>query len=263
MRTKLLMLLLTLVWVAGCATPQQSAAPQQSAGPSIASPRLPGLSRMRAFRSRRRRFPRGWGSVGLTAGSATTTSTISFRCEALTLNVDNDRFALSGQQVTLYGNVYHLQHVPDFAGTYKVATPEVTSAVGGSERESRVPEREWRHHPHDREIMCLGPPAWGAGSTCACSRIISPSPSRIFKENRPRHGRWDERPISMGLKPDVPHDGDDGKVKSLSETSTTMLWRRRAAPGRGEPAEAVSDGSEKNHRAVSRKEPGDGQYAAF
>jgi hypothetical protein len=57
--------------------------------------------------------------------------------EALTLNEWNDRFAVSGQQVTLYGNVYHLVHVPDFAGTYTEATPAVTSAVGGSER-SRV-----------------------------------------------------------------------------------------------------------------------------
>ena len=57
--------------------------------------------------------------------------------EALTLNEWNDRFAESGQQVTLYGNVYHLQHVPDFAGTYHGATLEVTSAMGDSER-SRV-----------------------------------------------------------------------------------------------------------------------------
>jgi hypothetical protein len=60
-----------------------------------------------------------------------------FRVEALTLNEWNDRFAVSGQQVTIYGNVYHLQHVPDFAGTYTEATPEVTSAMGGSDR-SRV-----------------------------------------------------------------------------------------------------------------------------
>jgi hypothetical protein len=60
-----------------------------------------------------------------------------FRVEALTLNEWNDRFAVSGQQVTLYGNVYHLVHVPDFAGTYTEATPAVTSAVGGPER-SRV-----------------------------------------------------------------------------------------------------------------------------
>jgi hypothetical protein len=57
-----------------------------------------------------------------------------FQVRAMTLNIDDDRFAQSGQQVTFYGNVYHLQHVPDFAGTYKAATPEVTNAVGGSER---------------------------------------------------------------------------------------------------------------------------------
>jgi hypothetical protein len=52
--------------------------------------------------------------------------------EALTLNEWENRFARSGQQVTLYGDVYRLKQVPDFAGSYTVATPEVTSAVGGS-----------------------------------------------------------------------------------------------------------------------------------
>ena len=64
-----------------------------------------------------------------------------FTVEALTLNEWNDRFAESGQQVTLYGNVYQLKAVGDFAGTYTVATPEVTSAVGGSDR-SRVYQNE-------------------------------------------------------------------------------------------------------------------------
>jgi hypothetical protein len=60
-----------------------------------------------------------------------------FSVEALTLNEWDNSLARSGQQVTLYGNVYKLKNVADFPGTYKEATPEVTSAVGGSDR-SRV-----------------------------------------------------------------------------------------------------------------------------
>jgi hypothetical protein len=126
MRTSLLMTLVTLVWVAGCAMPPQSAAPE-AAGPkpdarfqvttTAISPGM-GLS---------------WGDGRLGDNYID----YKFRVEALTLNEWNDRFAVSGQQVTLYGNVYHLVHVPDFAGTYTEATPAVTSAVGGSER-SRV-----------------------------------------------------------------------------------------------------------------------------
>jgi hypothetical protein len=64
-----------------------------------------------------------------------------FRVEALTLNEWNDRFARSGQQVTIYGNVYNLKDVPDFAGTYTAATPAVAASVGGSDR-SRVYQNE-------------------------------------------------------------------------------------------------------------------------
>jgi hypothetical protein len=60
---------------------------------------------------------------------------------SLTLNEWNDRFARSGQQVTLYDNVYYLKDVPAFAGTYSRATPEVTSTMGGSDR-SRVFQNE-------------------------------------------------------------------------------------------------------------------------
>jgi hypothetical protein len=45
-----------------------------------------------------------------------------FTVEALPLNEWNDRFARSGQQITLYDNVYQLKDVADFAGIYKGVT---------------------------------------------------------------------------------------------------------------------------------------------
>ena len=133
MRTKLLMLLLALVWVAGCATPQQSATPD-AAGPRSATPEATGPKPDARFQITTTSISPGMGLSWADGRLGDNYIDYKFQVQALTLNVDNDRFALSGQQVTIYGNVYHLQHVPDFAGTYKVATPEVTSAVGGSER---------------------------------------------------------------------------------------------------------------------------------
>ncbi len=130
MRTRLVFALLALVLVAGCAMPQQSAAPED-AGPkpdarfqvttTSISPGM-GLS---------------WGDGRLGDNHMN----YRFTVEALTLNQWNDRFARSGQQVTIYGNVYHLEEVADFAGSYRKATPAVTSAVGGSDR-SRVYQNE-------------------------------------------------------------------------------------------------------------------------
>jgi hypothetical protein len=127
MRTKLLlMLLLTLVCVAGCATPQQSAAPE-AAGPKPDA----------RFQITTTSISPGLGLSFADGRLGDNYIDYKFQVKAMTLNEWNDRFAASGQQVTLYGNVYHLQHVPDFAGTYTEATPEVVRAVGGSER-SRV-----------------------------------------------------------------------------------------------------------------------------
>ena len=130
MRAKLWMLLLTLVWVTGCATPQQSATPQPSATPAVA-----GLKPDARFQLTTTSISPGMGLSWADGRLGDNYIDYKFQVRALTLNVDNDRFALSGQQVTIYGNVYHLQQIPDFAGTYKVATPEVTSAVGGSDRD--------------------------------------------------------------------------------------------------------------------------------
>jgi hypothetical protein len=129
MRTSLLILLLTLVLVAGCATPQQSAAPQRSDAPEATGPKPDAR-----FQITTTSISPGMGLSFADGRLGDNYIDYKFQVRAMTLNIDNDRFALSGQQVTFYGDVYHLQHVPDFAGTYKVATPEVTSAVGGSER---------------------------------------------------------------------------------------------------------------------------------
>jgi hypothetical protein len=123
MRAKLWMLLLTLVWVVGCATPQQSATP------AVAGPKPDAR-----FQITTTSISPGMGLSWADGRLGDNYIDYKFQVRAMTLNEDNDRFALSGQQVTIYGDVYHLQHVPDFAGTYKVATPEVTSVVGGSER---------------------------------------------------------------------------------------------------------------------------------
>ena len=135
MRAKLWMLLLTLVWVMGCATPQQSATPQPSATASNGWPVAASLKPDARFQLTTTSISPGMGLSWADGRLGDNYIDYKFQVRALTLNVDNDRFALSGQQVTIYGNVYHLQQIPDFAGTYKVATPEVTSAVGGSERD--------------------------------------------------------------------------------------------------------------------------------
>ena len=126
MRTKLSMLLLILVWVAGCATPQQSATPEAT-GPK------PDARFQVTTTSISRGMGLSWGDGRLGDNYID----YKFQMKALTLNEWNDRFAMSGQQVTLYGNVYHMKEVADFAGTYRAATPEVTRSVGGSEN-SRV-----------------------------------------------------------------------------------------------------------------------------
>jgi hypothetical protein len=132
MRTKLLMLLLILVWVVGCATPQQSAAPPQSVAPEAAGPKPDAR-----FQITTTSISPGLGLSFADGRLGDNYIDYKFQVRAMTLNEWNDRLAMSGQQVTFYGNVYHLQHVPDFAGTYTDATPAVTKAVGGSER-SRV-----------------------------------------------------------------------------------------------------------------------------
>ena len=130
MRIRLLMAVLTLMCVAGCATPPQSAAPEAT-GPKPDA----------RFQVTTTSISQGMGMSWADGRLGDNFIDYKFRVEALTLNEWNDRFAASGQQVTLYGNVYHLEHVPDFAGTYTEASPEVTSAMGGSER-SRVYQNE-------------------------------------------------------------------------------------------------------------------------
>jgi hypothetical protein len=133
MRTKLLMLLLALVWVAGCATPQQSATPE-AAGPRSTTPEAAGLKPDARFQITTTSMSPGMGLSFADGRLGDNYIDYKFQVQAMTLNVDSNWYTQTGQQVTLYGNVYHLQHIPNFAGTYKVATPEVTSAVGGSER---------------------------------------------------------------------------------------------------------------------------------
>jgi hypothetical protein len=126
MRTSILIPLLTLVLVAGCASQTQQVA-REDAGPK------PDARFHLTTTSISQGMGLSWGDGRLGDNYID----YKFTVEALTLNEWNDRFARSGQQVTLYSNVYKLTHVPDFAGTYTGATPEVTSAVGGSDR-SRV-----------------------------------------------------------------------------------------------------------------------------
>jgi hypothetical protein len=133
MRTKLLMLVLILVWVAGCAIPQQSATPE-AAGPRAAAPEAAGLKPDARFQITTTTISPGLGLSFADGRLGDNYIDYKFQVRAMTLNEWNDRLAMSGQQVTFYGDVYYLPHVPDFAGTYKVATPEVTRAVGGSER---------------------------------------------------------------------------------------------------------------------------------
>jgi hypothetical protein len=118
--------LLTLVLVAGCASQTQQTA-REDTGPKPDA----------RFHLTTTSISPGMGLSWADGRLGDNYIDYKFTVEALTLNEWNDRFAVSGQQVTLYGNVYKLMHVPDFAGTYTGATPEVTSAVGGSDR-SRV-----------------------------------------------------------------------------------------------------------------------------
>jgi hypothetical protein len=130
MRTNLLTALLTLGLVAGCASQMQQATPE-AAGPKPDA----------RFHITTTSISQGMGLSWADGRLGDNYIDYKFRVEALTLNEWNNRFAVSGQQVTLYGNVYHLQHIPDFAGTYRGATPAVTSSVGGSEK-SRVYQNE-------------------------------------------------------------------------------------------------------------------------
>jgi hypothetical protein len=130
MRTRMLIPLLTLVLVAGYV----SQSPNPVAGTRGASPDA-------RFQMTTTSISQGMGLSWGDGRLADNYMDYKFRVEALTLNEWNDQFALSGQQVTLYGSVYNLKEVPDFAGTYTAATPEVTASVGGSDR-SRVYQNE-------------------------------------------------------------------------------------------------------------------------
>ena len=136
MRTSLLILLLTLVLVAGCVSQD----PNQAAGTRGASPDA-GPTPDARFQMTTTSISQGMGLSFGTGRLADNYMDYKFQVKALTLNEWNDQFALSGQQVTLYGSVYNLKEVPDFAGTYTAATPEVTASVGGSDS-SRVYQNE-------------------------------------------------------------------------------------------------------------------------
>ena len=136
MRTRMLIPLLTLVLVAGYV----SQSPNPVAGTRGASPDA-GPTPDARFQMTTTSISQGMGLSWGDGRLADNYMDYKFQVKALTLNEWNDQFALSGQQVTLYGNVYNLKDVPDFAGTYTVATPEVTASVGGSER-SRVYQNE-------------------------------------------------------------------------------------------------------------------------
>jgi hypothetical protein len=136
MRTSLLIVLLPLVLVAGCV----SQTPNQAAGTRGASPN-PGPTPDARFQVTTTSISPGMGLSWGDGRLADNYLDYKFRVEALTLNEWNDRYAESGQQVTLYGDVYHLRDVPDFAGTYRAATPAVTASVGGSDT-SRVFQNE-------------------------------------------------------------------------------------------------------------------------
>jgi hypothetical protein len=132
MRTTMLIPLLTLVLVAGCVSQD----PNQPAGTRMASPDA-GPPPDARFQVTTTSISPGMGLSWADGRLADNYLDYKFRVEALTLNEWNDRYARSGQQVTLYGNVYNLKDVPDFAGTYTLATPAVTASVGGSDS-SRV-----------------------------------------------------------------------------------------------------------------------------
>jgi hypothetical protein len=136
MRTSLFIPLLTLVLVAGCVSQN----PNQAAGTRGASANA-GPTPDARFQVTTTSISPGMGLSWADGRLADDYLDYKFRVEALTLNEWNDRYAESGQQVTLYGDVYHLKDVPDFAGTYRAATPAVTASVGGSDR-NRVYQNE-------------------------------------------------------------------------------------------------------------------------
>jgi hypothetical protein len=136
MRTSLLMLLLTLVVVTGCVSQN----PNQAAGTRGASTDA-GPPPDARFQVTTTSISPGMGLSWADGRLADNFLDYKFRVEALTLNEWNDRYAESGNQVTLYGDVYHLKDVPNFAGTYRAATPAVTASVGGSDT-SRVYQNE-------------------------------------------------------------------------------------------------------------------------
>jgi hypothetical protein len=129
MRIKLLMLLLSLIWVAGCATPQQSATPE-AAGPKSATPEAAGPKPDARFQITTTAISPGMGLSFADGRLGDNYIDYKFQVQAMTLNVDSD--LPRGQQVTFYGNVYHLPHVSAFAGTYKSLTPHGPSDVLGS-----------------------------------------------------------------------------------------------------------------------------------
>jgi hypothetical protein len=136
---KLLMLLLSLVWVAGCATPQQSATPE-AAGPKSAAPEAAGAKPDARFQITTTAISPGMGLSFADGRLGDNYIDYKFQVQAMTLNVDSNWFAQSGQQVTFYGNVYHLPDVSAFAGTYKSLTPHGPSDVLGS-----VPSRAFQN----------------------------------------------------------------------------------------------------------------------
>jgi len=136
MNTRMLISLLTLVLVVGYVSQN----PNSVAGTLGASPGT-GPTPDARFQMTTTSISPGMGLSFGTGRLADNYMDYKFKVKALTLNEWNDRYALSGQQVTLYGNVYNLQDVPAFAGTYTEATPQVAASVGGSEQ-NRVYQNE-------------------------------------------------------------------------------------------------------------------------
>src|SRR5262245_22518896 len=124
MRTRTLIPLLTLMLVAGYVSQR----PNPLAGTPGASPGA-GLTPDARFQMTTTSISQGMGLSFGTGRLADNYMDYKFKVKALTLNEWNDQYALSGQQVTLYGNVYNLQDIPDFAGTYTEATPQVAASV--------------------------------------------------------------------------------------------------------------------------------------
>src|SRR5262245_56010579 len=105
MRTTLLMLLLALVWVAGCATPPPAATPA-AAGPRSATPQAAGPTPDARFQMTTTSISPGLGLSFADGRLGDNYINYKFQVQAMTLNEFSDRFTRSGQQVTFYGNVY-------------------------------------------------------------------------------------------------------------------------------------------------------------